>query len=102
MEWMEFEDKVRELAGKINKVDYTPDAVVYVERGGETPARVLASYLKVDDIRGIKVKKDGDKRRFRKTQEEAGRLRFQIGMSKPARRGGVQGPRNQREATAVP
>ena len=54
MNWDTLEQEVRELA---RKVDYTPDCIVGVVRGGLIPARLLSSYLGVKDMYCLTVTK---------------------------------------------
>jgi hypoxanthine phosphoribosyltransferase len=60
MEWKGFDKEIRELA---RRIDFSPDAVVGIVRGGVLPATVLANLLKVRDLRVIKVKHVGSGRR---------------------------------------
>lgn len=55
MKWEEFDTEIRELAGKI---DYTPDVIVGVARGGVIPAAILSKLLKVKDMYIVKVRHD--------------------------------------------
>lgn len=59
--WSEFEKEIEELSKKVN---YTPDIVVGIVRGGIVPARVLASKLKVKDMYCLTVKKLGNERKI--------------------------------------
>ncbi len=54
MTWETLEQEVRELA---QKVDYRPDYIVGVVRGGLIPARLLSSYLGIKDMYCLTVKK---------------------------------------------
>lgn len=60
MNWDEFRDAVKELAGKI---DYSPDVIVGIVRGGMVPARLLSSGLGVKDMYALTVKKAGGERK---------------------------------------
>src|SRR3989344_2694199 len=60
MNWNELREEVKSLASKI---DYTPDVIIGIVRGGLIPARLLSSELRVKDMYAITVKKVGDERR---------------------------------------
>lgn len=59
MNWETLEKEVHELA---QKVDYAPDCIVGIVRGGLIPARLLSSYLGVKDMFCLTVKKTEDGR----------------------------------------
>ena len=54
MNWQEFEKEIEKLSKKIN---FTPDFVVGITRGGVIPARLLCKYLGVRNMHCISVKK---------------------------------------------
>lgn len=60
MNWDELRGEVKELAGKI---DYTPDIIIGIVRGGMVPARLLSSDLGVKDMYALTVKKVGGERK---------------------------------------
>lgn len=45
----------RRLALMINTAGFAPDTIVAIGRGGYVPARILADYLNVMDLTGIKI-----------------------------------------------
>lgn len=45
-----------------SKIDYTPDIIIGIVRGGLIPARLLSSELKVKDMYALTVKKVGQER----------------------------------------
>jgi uncharacterized protein len=59
MDWHAFEKEVKDLSTKIN---YHPDIIIGITRGGIIPARLLSSYLKVKDMHCISVRKIGEER----------------------------------------
>ncbi|OGG58320.1 hypothetical protein A2853_00155 [Candidatus Kaiserbacteria bacterium RIFCSPHIGHO2_01_FULL_55_17] len=59
MNWEELRAQVEILASKI---DYTPDIIIGIVRGGLIPARLLSSELKVKDMYALTVKKVGQER----------------------------------------
>ncbi len=60
MNWKEFDKEIRTLSGRI---DYTPDIIVGIVRGGLVPARLLSSELKVKNMYALTVKKVGEERK---------------------------------------
>src|SRR5437016_5196221 len=60
MTWDNFQAEINSLSIKVN---YTPDIIVGVVRGGIIPARLLSSYLNVKDMYCITVKKVGNERK---------------------------------------
>lgn len=56
MHWDEMRLAVKELA---EKIDYSPDVIVGIVRGGMVPARLLSSDLGVKDMYALTVKKVG-------------------------------------------
>lgn len=60
MTWEELDDEVSNLSAKIN---YTPDIIIGIVRGGIVPARLLSTKLKVKNIYCLTVKKVDDKRK---------------------------------------
>lgn len=61
MNWNEFDQDIRSLAKKIN---YTPDIVIGIARGGVVPAVLLSKSLKVKDMYVLKVRREGGERRI--------------------------------------
>jgi hypoxanthine phosphoribosyltransferase len=59
MNWEEFDREVRSLA---KKIEYAPDVVIGIARGGVIPAVLLARSLKVKDMYALKVRREGDER----------------------------------------
>lgn len=57
------EDFEREMDHLAEKIDYTPDIIVGIARGGLRPARALCSRLGVKDMYPLKVKKEGGERK---------------------------------------
>ena len=62
MNWQEFEKEISKLA---EKIDYKPDAIIGIVRGGIIPARILSTKLKVGDVYCVNVRKSGDERRIK-------------------------------------
>ena len=60
MDWMSFEQEMRTLSEKIN---YKPDTIIGITRGGIIPARLLSTFLNVKDMYGIGVRKVGEERK---------------------------------------
>lgn len=60
MNWDELRAEAKILAGKI---DYSPDIIVGIVRGGLVPARLLSSELAVKDMYALTVKKVGVERK---------------------------------------
>ena len=60
MTWEEFREKIQSLAAQI---DYSPDIIVGIVRGGIIPARLLATELKVKNMYCLTVKKIGEERK---------------------------------------
>ena len=61
-ESMTWERVEREIARLAEKIDYTPDIIIGIIRGGMVPTRLLSNYLKVRDIDCITVGKVGKDR----------------------------------------
>ena len=59
MSWDEFDKEIRALA---QKIDYAPDVIVGVVRGGLVPARLLSSLLKVPQMRCITLERVGERK----------------------------------------
>jgi len=59
MDWIKFENEVRKLSSKI---DFKPDIIVGIARGGLIPSRLLSSLLKIKDVYCVTVKKNGSRR----------------------------------------
>jgi hypoxanthine phosphoribosyltransferase len=60
MDWDTFAKEIKDLSAK---VDYHPDIIVGITRGGIMPARLLSTYLKVMDMYCLTVRKIGKERR---------------------------------------
>ena len=61
MQWNEFDREVRELA---KLIDYTPDMLIGIARGGVIPAVLLSKALKVKDFNILKMERVGEGRRI--------------------------------------
>ncbi|MBI2029108.1 phosphoribosyltransferase domain-containing protein [Candidatus Gottesmanbacteria bacterium] len=61
MNWVGFQKEIIDLS---KKIDYSPDILVGIVRGGIVPARILSSLLKVGDMYCLTVKKIGNNRRI--------------------------------------
>ena len=61
MNWDEFDKEIRELG---RRIDYQPDAVIGIARGGVVPAVLLSKFLKVKDMYVLKVRREGTERRI--------------------------------------
>ncbi len=61
MTWDEFDREMKALA---LKVDYKPDGIVAVVRGGLVPSRLLARDLHVKEVYAITVRRVGDERKL--------------------------------------
>jgi hypoxanthine phosphoribosyltransferase len=59
MSWDEFDKEIRALAAKI---DWAPEVIAGVVRGGLVPARMLSSLLKVPQMRCISLVRNGGTR----------------------------------------
>ena len=59
MTWEEFQNEITNLSSKI---DFTPDIIVGISRGGLIPARLLSSSLNVKEMFCLTVKKQNDER----------------------------------------
>ncbi len=62
MDWGAVEKDVRELGAKI---DFKPDCIVGIARGGVIPAVMLSYMLGVSNFFMIKIERDGSKRHIR-------------------------------------
>jgi len=60
MDWTFFAKEVYNLS---NKVDYHPEIIIGITRGGIMPARLLSEYLKVKDMYCLTVRKVGKERK---------------------------------------
>ena len=60
MTWQDLENKINALSAQIN---YSPDIIIGIVRGGIIPARLLSNSLKVKDMYCITVKKIGNERK---------------------------------------
>lgn len=61
MNWKTFESEINNLAGKIN---YNPDIIVGIVRGGMIPARLLSRNLKVKDMYCLAIRKIDNERKI--------------------------------------
>ncbi|MDO8514514.1 MAG: phosphoribosyltransferase family protein [bacterium] len=61
MDWYKFEKEARLLA---QKIDYTPDIVIGIARGGIIPAALLSKFLGVKDTCVIKMQREGEGRQI--------------------------------------
>ena len=61
MDWKQFDKEIRSLAVRI---DWKPDAVIGIARGGVVPAVLLSKFLKVKDMYVLKVRREGTERRI--------------------------------------
>lgn len=59
MTWRKFEQEIKKLS---NKIDFNPDIIIGIVRGGIIPARSLASHLKVKSMFCLTVKKQNNSR----------------------------------------
>lgn len=59
MTWEEFQNEIKNLAAKI---DYVPDVIIGIARGGVIPSVLLSKLLKVKDMYVLKVRKEGEQR----------------------------------------
>lgn len=59
--WEEFTKEIKLLG---EKIDFEPDCVVGIARGGVVPAVLLAGHLKVRDMHTIKVRNEGEERKI--------------------------------------
>ena len=60
MTWEDLDSEILHLSAKIN---YTPNIIIGIVRGGIIPARLLATKLNVKNMYCLTVKKTDDKRR---------------------------------------
>lgn len=60
MDWNVF---VKELRALAKKIDFRPDAIVGIARGGLVPARLLSEFLNVKEMYCLTVKKSGSERK---------------------------------------
>lgn len=59
MNWEEFDAETRQLA---RTIDYLPDAIIGIARGGVIPAVLLSTELKVKEMHFINMRRVGDER----------------------------------------
>ncbi|MCR4328505.1 MAG: phosphoribosyltransferase family protein [Patescibacteria group bacterium] len=59
MSWDEFDKEMRALA---QKIEYIPDIIVGVVRGGLVPARLLSTLLKVPKMRCVTLERAGERK----------------------------------------
>lgn len=68
MIWEQFNKDIQELSSKI---DFTPDIIIGIVRGGIIPARLLSTCLKVKEMYCLTVKKIGkDRKVFSEIKED--------------------------------
>jgi len=60
MDWKTFETEIQSLS---KKIDYKPDTIIGITRGGIIPARLLSSYLQIKDMRCLSVHKVEEERK---------------------------------------
>ena len=60
MDWQTFESEIKKLSMKI---DYKPDIIIGITRGGLVPARLLSTNLQVKDMYCLTVRKIGEERK---------------------------------------
>jgi len=60
MDWQIFESEIENLS---KKIDYKPDIIIGITRGGIVPARLLSTYLQVKDMYCLTVRKVGEERK---------------------------------------
>lgn len=58
MNWEDFDSEVRKLAAKI---DFQPDIVVGIARGGVIPATLLSYFFNAKDMFTLRLEKKGEK-----------------------------------------
>jgi len=61
LDWPTFHAEIERLA---DKIDYQPEVIVAVARGGVVPGILLSKELSVEPFLSLKVKKIGEKRRI--------------------------------------
>jgi len=59
MNWEEFDAETRALA---EKIDFKPETIAMVVRGGLFPGGLLAKILNVTDVVALRMKRDGKRR----------------------------------------
>ena len=60
MDWETFISEIQDLS---ERIDYQPDIVIGITRGGLIPSRLLSTYLNVKDMYCLSVQKVGEERR---------------------------------------
>ncbi|MDP8012325.1 MAG: phosphoribosyltransferase [Thermoplasmata archaeon] len=53
--WKNIESWVYEIKKKMDSIDYMPDVIIGLSRGGLVPARILSDYLQLKDLYAIKT-----------------------------------------------
>ncbi len=61
MTWEILTDEVRKLS---EKIDYQPDCIIGIARGGVIPAVLLSRQLKIQDMYVLKVRNEGNERKI--------------------------------------
>jgi uncharacterized protein len=60
MDWDTFTEETKKLG---EKIDYTPDCIIGIARGGVIPAVLLSKQLKIKDMYVLKVRVEGNERK---------------------------------------
>ena len=60
MDWQAFHLEIKELS---DRIDYHPDTIIGITRGGIVPARILSSSLEIKSMYCLTVRKEGEERR---------------------------------------
>jgi hypothetical protein len=60
MDWVKFEQEMWSLS---ERIDFDPDVIIGISRGGLVPALYLSKHLGVNELHGMSVTKEGKKRR---------------------------------------
>ena len=60
MTWQTLEEEIKNL---LQKIEYAPDIIIGIVRGGVIPARLLSGLLKIKDMYCLTVKKIGEERK---------------------------------------
>jgi len=68
MDWKTLEVEIKNLC---KKIDFTPNIIIGITRGGVIPARLLCTYLNVKEMYCISVNKVGEERKVVTTIEDA-------------------------------
>ncbi|TKJ17267.1 hypothetical protein CEE44_01905 [Candidatus Woesearchaeota archaeon B3_Woes] len=60
MDWQAFHQEIKELS---DRIDYHPDTIIGITRGGIVPARILSSSLEIKSMYCLTVRKERGERR---------------------------------------